>query len=64
MLEDAYGGMSEFAQAKDYDLMRMVFESVKEYKLPEEDEKRFEKIQSCLSVMDWDGIIKVLQEVM
>ncbi len=62
MLADAYGGLSEFVQAKDFELARMVMDSIKEYKLPEEDEERFGRIGACLSQMDWDGIIEILKE--
>jgi HPt (histidine-containing phosphotransfer) domain-containing protein len=62
MLADAYAGLSEFAQAMDYELARMVIDSVKEYRLPEEDEKRFKRLQTCLSQMDWDGIKAIANE--
>jgi DegV family protein with EDD domain len=62
VLIDAYAGLYEFAQAKDFELARMVLGSVKEYKLPAEDAARFEKIQNCLSGMDWDGIMDLLEK--
>ena len=60
MLMDAYAGLSEFAGAGDYDLAKMVVDSVKEYKLPAEDQKRFAEIQTKLAQMDWDGILLLL----
>ncbi len=62
MLADSYAGLSEFARAMDYELARMVIDSVKEYRLPEEDEKRFKRLQTCLSQMDWDGIKAIANE--
>ncbi|MCR5325097.1 MAG: response regulator [Lachnospiraceae bacterium] len=62
MLEDAYGGLMEFTGAKDYELVRMVMDSVKEYKLPPADKERFAKLQERLLQMDWDGMTKILQE--
>ena len=62
MLTDAYAGLSEFADAMDYELARMVMDSVKEYRLPQADEARFEKLQICLSQMDWDGIKEIIKE--
>ncbi len=62
ILEDAYAGLSEFAYSKDYELARMVMDSVREYRLPEEDKDRFDRIQNCLSVMDWDGISSIISE--
>ena len=63
MLADAYAGLSEFAQAMDYELAKMVVDSLKEYKLPKDDEDRFKKLEICLSGMDWDGIKDILKEV-
>ena len=63
MLTDAYGGLSEFAQMQDYELARMVVDSLKEYRLPETDEERFKRIDSKLARMDWDGISEILKEV-
>ena len=62
MLADAYAGLSEFVQAQDYELVRMVMDSVKEYKLPDADADRFRRIQDKLSQMDWDGIKEVVDE--
>ena len=53
----------EFTQAKDYELSRMILGSLKEYSLPPEDEDRMERIQDCLTNMDWDGIKEIIQEV-
>ena len=62
MLADAYGGLSEFTEIQDYELARMVVESLKEYRLPESDEERFKRIDSKLAQMDWDGIREILKE--
>ena len=62
MLADAYGGLSEFAEIQDYELARMVVESLKEYRLPEPDEERFKRIESKLAQMDWGGIREILKE--
>ena len=62
MLADAYAGLSEFADAMDYELARMVMDSVKEYKLPEKDAERFDRLQMCMSKMDWAGIKDIIKE--
>ena len=62
MLADAYGGLLEFTEAKDYELAKMVMDSVKEFKLPDTDEERFKKLQTYLSQMDWDKMLEVLKE--
>ncbi|MBQ9568402.1 MAG: DegV family EDD domain-containing protein [Lachnospiraceae bacterium] len=63
MLKDAYAGLSEFAEAMDYELAKMVMDSVKEYRLPEDDSERFVRLGECLSRLDWDGIKEILKEV-
>lgn len=60
-LDDAYAALGEFANAMDYELTRMILDSVKEYRLPAEDETRFSQISACLSQMDWDGIRNIVQ---
>ena len=62
VLVDAYAGLSEFVESMDYDLARMVMDSVHEYRLPAEDDDRFDRINSCLMVMDWNGIKRILNE--
>ena len=62
MLKDAYAGLSEFAEAMDYELAKMVTDSVKEYRLPEDDSERFVRLGECLSRLDWDGIKEILKE--
>ncbi len=62
VLADAYGGLSEFTEMQDYELARMVVESLKEYRLPDPDEERFRRIDSKLAQMDWDGIKEILKE--
>ena len=62
MLKDAYEGLSEFAGNMDYGLAKMVLDSVQEYKLPPDDEYRFERLRDMLSQLDWDGIKEIIQE--
>ncbi len=62
VLVDAYAGLLEFSESMDYELARMVMDSVKEYKLPVEDEDRFERINARLMVMDWNGVKRILKE--
>ncbi len=62
MLSDAYRGLSEFAEIQDYELARMVVDSLKDYRLPEADEERFMRINSKLSQMDWVAIKEILKE--
>jgi hypothetical protein len=59
-LEEAYGALSEFTEMMDYDCVKMVLDSVKEFKLPAEDKAKMDKIQSLLLDMNWEKIREVL----
>ena len=61
-LSDAYGALSEFASSMDYELSRMVLDSMKEYKLDPSDKDRFSRIRTALSQLDWDRIKSILSE--
>ena len=60
VLADAYDSLSGFIDAMDYDLAEMVLNSMKEYTLPEEDEKRFREMGQKLLDLDWDGMKTLL----
>jgi hypothetical protein len=62
VLKDAYAGLMEFAEVMDYELAKMVTDSVKEYRLPPEDEELFDKIDDHLAKMDWDGIKEIIKD--
>ena len=61
-LRDAYMALAEFAQQMDYDSAEMVLESMGEYALALEDEKRFEDIRAALIILDWDKISDILKD--
>ena len=44
----------------DIDLCEMVLKSIKEYKLPKEDEERMKKLGEMLLELDWEGMKKIL----
>jgi len=59
-IKDAYAALSEFTEAMDFDLANMVVESMKEWKLPDEDKAKFDEIEKKLSNLDWDGIKEII----
>ncbi|MBQ4463885.1 MAG: hypothetical protein II915_05650, partial [Eubacterium sp.] len=61
MLDDAYQSLQEFAQMEDYDLAEMVLGSLKEYRLPADDEIKIKEIEKKLYALDWDGIREMLE---
>ncbi|MCR5097399.1 MAG: response regulator [Lachnospiraceae bacterium] len=60
-LDEAYAALFEFAAAQDYECVRMVLDSVKEFRLPPTDKRMFDAITAKLVMMDWDGIQDILQ---
>ncbi len=63
ILKDTYNGLLQFVDDMDYDLVKMALDSVKEYKLPEKDEKIFKELNEKLTRYDWDGLTDLLSEV-
>ncbi len=54
---DAFRSIIEFAKFMDYDLVRMVLDSVtKEFSLKKEDADRFSRIDDALVKLDWDAV--------
>ena len=60
MIEDAYAGIGEFAQIQDYDLTKMVLDSLKEYRLDGRDRENFDRIGDMLNKLNWEGILEVI----
>ncbi len=62
MLDDAYASLSEFVALMDYQLSKMIIESVADYRLPPKDKDNFDKMNACLTKLDWDGISEILKD--
>ena len=61
-LKDAYAALSEFIEAMDFDLADMVIKSMKDFKLPDDDEKIFTEMEKLLTGLHWDEMRKLLDE--
>ena len=59
-LQSAYDALKELVDQMDYDGVEMVIEQVKEYKLPDEDAKKFAELSRLLKLFDWDAMEEVL----
>ncbi len=59
-LDHAYQAIREFAPQMDYDAVEMVIEELKEYKIPEGDKQKVDKLEKLLKAFDWDGIQEML----
>lgn len=56
MLKDAYSALTDVIPQMDYDSVEMILESLKEYSLPEEDDKRIKEVHRMLKSFDWEGM--------
>ena len=61
MLSEAYEALSEFVPAEDYDSVEMVLDSLKEYRLPPEEEDRFRRMRIQLKQLEWEKLADLLK---
>ncbi len=61
-LEDAYEALKELVSSMDYDGVEMVINQLKEYKLPDEDKAKADKLEKMLKLFDWDGMEEILKQ--
>ena len=52
--------MKDAAATFDYDTLKFVFDSLDEYRLPEEAAERYELIKKAAADLDWEKINKLL----
>ena len=59
-LEDAYSALKELVPMMDYDSVEMIFGQLREFKLPEEDDKKISEMEFLLKKLDWDKMEEML----
>ena len=59
-LQEAYEAMRDVAESFDYDSMMFILDSMDEYRLPEGEAERFEKLRAAAKKPDWDGVRELL----
>ena len=62
-LIEAYESMKEVAKSFDYDSLQFIFQSLDEYKLPEEEAKRYKQIKEAAAKLDWEKVNLILDNV-
>ena len=62
-LAEAFEAMKDATASFDYDTMKFVFESLDEYRLPENKAEVYKKIKAASAKLDWEEIKKILSEV-
>ncbi len=63
-LKDAYEALKDVIPQMDYDSVEMILESLKEYSLPSEDEKKIKELGRLLKLFDWDKMEEVVNSNM
>ena len=60
-LAEAFEAMRDVAASFDYDSLTFIFQSLDEYKLPEEEAQRYKRIKEAASKLDWTKINEELK---
>ena len=58
-MKDAYGTIAEACKGLNYDMLELILESLKEYKLQEGDKENIGNIEKLLKKLDWESIEKI-----
>ena len=61
VLEDAYDALSDVIDQMDLDAVEMIVDDVDEYKLPDEDAKRFNDLKKAMKLIDWDKMNEAIR---
>ena len=61
-LREAYDTLKEFVASFDYDNAMFVLESLDGYRLPEDEEKRYQNIRTALEKLDWEKAGQILAD--
>ena len=61
VLEDAYEALSDVIDQMDLDAVEMIVDDVDEYKLPDEDAKRFNDLKKAMKLIDWDKMNEAIR---
>ena len=60
-LEEAFAAMKDIAKSFDYDSLEFIFQSLDEYRLPEDKAETYKKIKSAADKLDWEKIAELLK---
>ena len=59
-LADLYGAIQEFAEGFDLNSIDALLAQTKDFKIPDAEKERFEKLERCVRDSDWDKLKEVL----
>ena len=61
-LLEAFDAMRDFAASFDYDSLMFIFQSLDDYKLPDNEAARYKQIKDAAAKLDWDTINTLLND--
>ena len=61
-LREAYDTLKEFVTSFDYDDAMFVLESLEGYRLPEDEEKRYQSLRTAVEKLDWERAGQILAD--
>ena len=59
-LKDAYMALKEVVPQMDYDAVEMILDQLKDYRLPDEDQKKIDEIKGHLKNFDWGAMEELI----
>ena len=59
-LAEAYEALKEVIPQMDYEAVEMIVKQVEGYRLPAEDKEFFDKLDTLLKKVDWDGMEELI----
>ncbi len=62
MLKDAYRELNDVIPMMDFDSAEMILDELKEYRLPDADREKIEKLTRHLKNVEWDKMAEVIKE--
>ena len=62
-LREAYDTLKEFVASFDYDNVMFVLESLEGYRLPEDEEKRYQSFKAAVEKLEWEKAGQILADV-
>ena len=61
-LAEAYGAIRDVAASFDYDSLMFVFQSLDEYRLPDDEAERYKQIKEAADKLDWNKLLNLLND--
>ncbi|MCR4673738.1 MAG: DegV family EDD domain-containing protein [Lachnospiraceae bacterium] len=62
LMESVYEGIREASDDMDLEQLESIFEELKDYSIPKEDEALFNRLKECFEQFDYDGMTDALNE--